>query len=231
MNDASLVAFVKEKLPSITELHNGQGDVMRRLLTGTSSLAIIPTGGGKSLLWLLFISIAGTKGSGVKPLCIVLVPYKALITNHIEATKPWFQETEIVTSEDSEEKIIANIDRASIVYMTPEKYVRNTRFKNMVTNQCGRTQLVVIDKVHLVQEQSKFRPDMIECVRSMARNFHSTPRLALTATSEVAHVATLLEVACMPQNTCITRVSCNRSNFHIEIVPMLASKRKQGNQI
>jgi hypothetical protein len=32
MNDASLVAFVKEKLPSITELHNGQGDVMRRLL-------------------------------------------------------------------------------------------------------------------------------------------------------------------------------------------------------
>ncbi len=80
------------------------------------------------MLWLLFISIAGTKGSGVQPLCIVLVPYKALITNHIEATNPWFQETEIVTSEDSEEKIIANIDRASIVYMTPEKYVRNKRF-------------------------------------------------------------------------------------------------------
>jgi superfamily II DNA helicase RecQ len=69
MNDASLVAFVKQKIPSITELHNGQGDVMRTLLDGTSSLAVISTGGGKSLLWLLFISIAATKEPGFKPLC------------------------------------------------------------------------------------------------------------------------------------------------------------------
>jgi superfamily II DNA helicase RecQ len=113
MDDSALVAFVQQKIPGISELHNGQGDVMRRLLDGTSSLAIIPTGGGKSLLWLLYISIAATKHPGFKPLCIVLVPYKSLILNHIEATKPWFPEADIVTSEDVDARISANIDRAS----------------------------------------------------------------------------------------------------------------------
>ncbi len=226
MDDTSLLEFVKQKLPSITELHNGQGDVMRKLLNGISCLAVIPTGGGKSLLWLLFISIAATKRAGSRPLCIVLVPYKSLILNHKEATKQWFLDSEVVTSEDDDSYITENIDRASVVYMTPEKYMRSAKFRSAITNQCSRTYLVVYDEVHLLQEQNKFRPDMIECVQFMARDFTSPIRLALTATSEVSQVHTLLQLACMPSNTSITRCSCNRSNCHIEIVPMLDSKTK-----
>ncbi len=213
-------------MPAITQLHNGQGHVMRKLLGGSSCLAVIPTGGGKSLLWLLFTTIAATRGSALKPLCVVVVPYKSLILNHKEASKPWFQDCEVVTSEDQEQIVRDNINQASVVYMTPEKYVKSTSFRNFINSQRSRVQLVVYDEVHLLQESSTFRPDMTECVQTLAKEFPDTIRLALTATSEVAQVPALLQSASMPSNTCVTRLSCDRSNCHIQIVPLLDSKTK-----
>ena len=125
MDDSGLIAFVQQKLPHIKQLHNGQGNVVRKLIQNESCLAVIPTGGGKSLLWLLFTSIAASRGSSTKPLCIVLVPYKSLILNHIEASKPWFSPHEIVTSEDEGKSFQENTNHACVVYMTPEKYVRS----------------------------------------------------------------------------------------------------------
>jgi ATP-dependent DNA helicase RecQ len=227
MDDNALIKFVQIKQPEILQLHNGQGNVVRKLNAGESCLAVIPTGGGKSLLWLLYTAIASSKHSGDRPLCVVLVPYKALILNHIEASKPWFQGQEIVSSEDTETIVRQNIDRAHIVYTTPEKYVRSTAFKRLIDNQRSRIQLIVYDEVHLLQEQSKFRPDMVDCVVMLARVFPSTIRLALTATQEISQTQSLLEVAQMPENTSIERCSCNRNNCHIEIVAMRDLKNKQ----
>ena len=151
MDDAALVAFVQQKQPEIRQLHNGQGNVIRMLNAGESCLAVIPTGGGKSLLWLLYTAIASSKSSSDRPLCVVLVPYKALILNHIEASKPWFQEHEIVSSEDTEQVVSHRIDRAFVVYTTPEKYVRSTAFKRLIDNQRSRIQLIVYDEVHLLR--------------------------------------------------------------------------------
>jgi RecQ family ATP-dependent DNA helicase len=226
MEDSVLISFVQRKLPEIKQLHNGQGNVIRKLLQGESCLAVIPTGGGKSLLWLLFTSIVASRGSFIKPLCIVLVPYKSLILNHIEASRPWFSKNEIVTSEDDMQTIHSNIHQACVVYTTPEKYVRNSVFKDLLKTQHARVQLVVYDEVHLLQEHSKFRPDMVQCVSDLSRDFSNINRLALTATQEISQTQSLLEVAHMPHDTHIERCSCNRSNCHIEIVPLKDLKMK-----
>jgi ATP-dependent DNA helicase RecQ len=226
MEDSVLITFVQRKLPQIKQLHNGQGNVIRKLLQGEACLAVIPTGGGKSLLWLLFTSIAASRGSFTKPLCIVLIPYKSLILNHIEASSPWFSKHEIVTSEDEMQTVHGNINQAYVVYTTPEKYVRNAGFRDLLNTQRSRVQLVVYDEVHLLQEHSKFRPDMVQCVSDLFRDFPNINRLALTATQELSQTQSLLEVAHLPQDTHNGRCSVNRSNCHIEIVPLKDVKKK-----
>ena len=82
MDDEALLQFVQVKQPEIRQLHNGQGNVIRILNAGEPCLAVIPTGGGKSLLWLLYTAIASSKSPTHRPLCVVLVPFKSLIINH-----------------------------------------------------------------------------------------------------------------------------------------------------
>jgi len=104
--------------------------------------------------------------------------------------------------------------------------VRSPAFKHALNNQRGRVQLLVYDEVHLLQEQNKFRPDMVQCVDDLARDFPSTIRLALTATQEISQTRSLLQIAHMPSSTHIERCSCNRRNCHIEIVAMKDVKTK-----
>ncbi len=113
MDDDALIEFVQIKQPEIRQLRNGQGNVIRKLNAGESCLAVIPTGGGKSLLWLLYNAIANSKNSSDGLLCVVLVPYKALILNHrgFKAVVSRTGDTEAIVSQ--------NIDRALIKYTTP----------------------------------------------------------------------------------------------------------------
>ena len=52
MDDKELLEFCQQKMQT-DALRPGQGDVMRSLQNKKCCLAIMPTGGGKSLLWLL----------------------------------------------------------------------------------------------------------------------------------------------------------------------------------
>jgi superfamily II DNA helicase RecQ len=67
---------------------------------------------------------------------------------------------------------------------------------------------------------------MVQCVSDLSRDFSNINRLALTATQEISQTQSLLEVAHMPHDTHIERCSCNRSNCHIEIVPLKDLKMK-----
>jgi hypothetical protein len=64
-------------------------------------------------LWLLYNAIANSKKSSDGPLCVVLVPYKALILNHrgFKAVVSRTGDTEAIVSQ--------NIDRALIKYTIP----------------------------------------------------------------------------------------------------------------
>jgi hypothetical protein len=75
--------------------------------------------------------------------------------------------------------------------------------------------------MHRASEQRRFIR-----VANLATELPSTICLALTATSAVAQVETLLDLARMPSTTCIMRCSCDRSNFYIEIMTMLDLKSK-----
>jgi hypothetical protein len=89
---ADVVRLVQRYDSAVIILRPGQYNCVRNLLNQNDTVAIIPLGGGKSLIWLL-LSIIGIQNdpSGFlpPPLVIVFVPYKATIESYCLKYSAW----------------------------------------------------------------------------------------------------------------------------------------------
>ncbi len=208
-------------------LRSGQGDVIRNLQNKIQCLAIMPTGGGKSLLWLLTTHIWNTQyreGVGARPLTLVIVPFKALVISHLQESAPWF---ECLSSENSPTELQRGINTCSVIYTTPEKLVKNIAFQEIIVANADRIRLIALDEVHVVTEQALFRPDLSACIDLLHLRIPQAVRLAVTATNRLCDSTVLLAAAKMSSDAKIVRCSLDRSNCFISIAPMLDKKDKQ----
>jgi len=225
MDDEELLAACQQKMAT-DALRPGQGDIVRHLQRNDPCLAIMPTGGGKSLLWLLTTHIHNLQFrpvSGQKPLTLVVVPYKALVMSHLHESAPWFL---CLSSENDMCDISSEIHDCSVIYSTPEKIVKNMAFQQMLIQMATRIRIIAIDEVHLLLEQACFRPNLLACIDILHRNIPHAVRLAVTATSRIADSGRLLAAAQMPSDSHIVRCSLDRSNCFISIAPQLDKKDK-----
>jgi ATP-dependent DNA helicase RecQ len=211
MDDSELLSACQQKM-KIESLRPGQGDVIRTLQTKKPCLAVMPTGGGKTLLWLLSTHILNTQlveGRGQRPLTLVVVPYKALILSHLQESLSWFS---CLSSENNPSELQSNINTCSVVYFTPEKLVKNIAFQEILVQNASRVQIIAIDEVHLLLEHQRFRPDIGLCINILHSRIPNAVRLAVTATSRICDSGLLLEAAKMCRTTKIVRCRLDRSN-------------------
>ena len=75
----ALVRLAQTHDASISELRRGQLDVIHTLLGNKDCAAFMPTGGGKSLIWLLHNLLSTERVSGIRQnsLTVVVVPFTA----------------------------------------------------------------------------------------------------------------------------------------------------------
>jgi ATP-dependent DNA helicase RecQ len=225
MDDEELLAACCQKMQT-QALRPGQGDVIRSLLKSCPCLAVMPTGGGKTLLWLLTTHIWNNQhreGVEMRPLTLVIVPYKALVISHVQDSTSWFP---CLSSENSPQEMQRGIKDCSVIYTTPEKFIRNPAFQEIIVANASRIRLIAVDEAHLLREQARFRPDLQTCIECMRAKFPSAVRLAVTATSRLCDTANLVHAAGMPSHVTIVRCSIDRSNCFISIAPILDTKDK-----
>lgn len=223
MDDFELLEFCQQKLQT-GALRPGQGDVIRTLQRKKSCLAIMPTGGGKSLLWLLSTYIHNRQfrsGVGHKPLTLVIVPYKALVMSHLRDSGSWLC---CLSSENEVSHILTNIEGCNLIYSTPEKIVKKLAFQHMLVQNAHRIKLIAIDEAHLLLEHACFRTDLCACIALLQLQIPNAVRLAVSATSRIAYSEILLQAAKMPSDSNIVRCSLDRSNCYISISPQLDTK-------
>lgn len=154
-----------------------QRTVIDRVLAGRHTLAVMPTGAGKSLCYQLPALVReGT--------CVVISPLIALMHDQLRAATAIGIRAATLTSVDDNRAETLTRFRAGaldLLYVAPER-ASSESFRNLLRQ--APIALFAIDEAHCVSEWGHdFRPDY-RLLRPMLDEFVDVPRLALTATAD-----------------------------------------------
>jgi ATP-dependent DNA helicase RecQ len=188
-----------------------QDSVVSRVLAGHSTLAVMPTGAGKSLTYQLpAVMLPGT--------CVVVSPLIALMHDQLRAATANGIRAATLTSADTDRG--QTMDRfrngdLDLLYVAPER-ASQSHFRDLL--ESAPIALFAIDEAHCVSEWGHdFRPDY-RLLRPLLDYFDEVPRLALTATADAHTRADILDQLGIPHDGLII-AGFDRPNIHYTITP------------
>jgi ATP-dependent DNA helicase RecQ len=161
-----------------SEFRPGQADIVEAVLAGENCLAIMPTGGGKSLCFQL----PALCRPGVT---VVISPLIALMRDQVRALRAVGVEAGALTSantEDETEAVFAALDdgRLRLLYIAPERLASSATLPML--RRIGVT-AIAVDEAHCVSQWGHdFRPDYLRI--GDVRRALGVPLAAFTATAD-----------------------------------------------
>jgi len=160
----------------------GQEEAIQSLLNGKHTVAVMPTGSGKSLIFQL----AAMDLSGIT---MVISPLIALMKDQVDSLErrgipATFINSSISPSEQSHRLRGVSNSKYRIVYLAPER-LRNSRFLEVIKGI--KISLLAVDEAHCISEWGHdFRPDYLHIAKFReAIGYPITVALTATATPQV----------------------------------------------
>ena len=161
-----------------TSFRPGQAEVVRAVAAGRDVLAIMPTGGGKSLCFQLPALLR----SGVT---LVISPLIALMRDQVRSLREAGVPAGALTSGNTEaetDEVFAALDegRLKLLYMAPERLASGAAVQLLRRAGCS---LIAVDEAHCVSQWGHdFRPDYLRI--GELRAALDVPLAAFTATAD-----------------------------------------------
>jgi ATP-dependent DNA helicase RecQ len=161
------------------EFRGMQGDVIAEVLAGKSAMAVLPTGGGKSLCYQIPSLIRPGLGLVVSPLIALMADQVAgLQQSGVAAAR-------LDSNIDPEEKAGTwrriEAGELDLLYVSPEGLMQPWMLERLARTPLA---LIAIDEAHCVSQWGHdFRPEY-RMLGRLAELFPKVPRLAVTATAD-----------------------------------------------
>jgi len=163
-----------------------QAKVVTRVLAGQSTLAVMPTGAGKSLTYQLPATM-------LRGTAIVISPLIALMHDQLRAARANGIRAATLTSVDADWRETMDAFRSGeldLLYVAPER-ASQPQFRDLLS--AAPIALFAVDEAHCVSEWGHdFRPDYRQ-LRPLLDRFVEVPRLALTATADARTRSDILD--------------------------------------
>ena len=164
-----------------------QAEIIQHVVSGGDALALMPTGGGKSLCYQVPAIVRQRAGHGV---AIVVSPLIALMHNQVGAlhevgvSAAFLNSTlDMAAAREVEQRMLRG--DITLLYAAPER-ITTPRFLALLTSlfERGQLSLFAIDEAHCVSQWGHdFRPEY-RAMSVLHEQFPGVPRLALTATAD-----------------------------------------------
>jgi len=156
-----------------------QEQIIHALLKGGDVLALMPTGGGKSLCYQIPALVRPGTGLVVSPLI-------ALMQDQVNALRQYGMQAAFINSTldsaeqaDIEQQLLSG--QLDLLYVAPERLLTG-RFLSLLDR--SRLSLIAIDEAHCVSQWGHdFRPEYQQ-LSVLAERYPDVPRVALTATAD-----------------------------------------------
>lgn len=204
----------------IAQLRDGQQRVIDSVLDGKDTLAIMPTGGGKSLCYQIPAKM-------LEGITIVVSPLISLMKDQLEKLEELgIRSVQVNSSLNAEEERAAleaiETEACEIVFCTPERLV-SPEFIALLRKVT--LDIVVVDEAHCISQWGHdFRPAYIgigAAIEALGR----PPVLALTATATDEVIADIGKQLGRPKMNVIN-TGIYRPNLHYRVVQVTNAKEK-----
>ena len=205
----------------VARLRTGQQEVIDSVLAGRDTLAIMPTGSGKSLCYQLPAALLPGATLVVSPL-ISLMKDQLEKLHELGVTAVQLNSS---LSRADEEDAIARISEGGrlIIFCTPER-LASAEFLSLLG--AAPPSLVVIDEAHCISQWGHdFRPAYLEIAAAL-RALGRPPVLALTATATeevIADIDTQLEA----RKLHVINTGIYRANLRYRVIQVTNAGEKQ----
>ena len=205
---------------NLDNLRPGQAEVMRYVLEGENTLAIMPTGAGKSLCYQLpTLHLPGTT--------VVVSPLIALMKDQVDKLEDAGLEASqlnsaLSTSEHEENLEQIKTENSDFIFVTPERFTAADFLAGLRKQTIN---FVVIDEAHCITQWGHdFRPAYLS-LGSAVKSLGSPPVLALTATATpevTADIEKQLDIGKLR----VIRTGIYRPNLHLEVKRVTNEREK-----
>jgi len=192
-----------------------QKDIIKNVLRGRDTLAVMPTGGGKSICYQLPALI-------MTGMTIVISPLISLMQDQVKSLETTGIHSAFLNSSLSWEDYCHAIDdikegKVKILYLSPEG-LASSRIRELLSSLELKISCITIDEAHCVSQWGHdFRPDYLE-IRSVRSLFPDAVMLALTATATEQVRKDICENLGMKKASVFIS-SFNRDNIFLEVLP------------
>lgn len=192
-----------------------QKDIIKNVLRGRDTLAIMPTGGGKSMCYQLPALI-------LPGITVVVSPLISLMQDQVTSLETAGIHSAFLNSTLSWEEYCAATDeikagKVKIVYVSPEG-LATQRIRELLSAPELTISCITIDEAHCVSQWGHdFRPDYLE-ISTVRKLFPKAAMLALTATATEQVRRDICENLGM-KKPAVFISSFNRENIYLEVLP------------
>jgi ATP-dependent DNA helicase RecQ len=214
------VRTVLKETFGLTRLRPGQSSVIERVLAGESTLAVMPTGAGKSLCYQLPALLLEGR-------TVVVSPLIALMKDQCESLRALgIAAVQVNSATDSEESGAAEQavadGSAKIVMTTPERLAEPAFLEMLLAHPVS---LLAIDEAHCISQWGHdFRPAFLEIAHVLPR-LGKPVVLALTATATEEIAQDISKQLGIPAEG-VVNTSAYRPNLDLRVVTVAAEADK-----
>ncbi len=189
-----------------------QNEIIDSVVSGKDTLAILPTGGGKSICF----QVPALMQEGI---CLVISPLVALMKDQVANLQARNIKAIALTGGIRSEEMIDLLDNCQFgnykfLYLSPERLQSDwilDRIKNLPIN------LIAIDEAHCVSQWGHdFRPAYLK-ISDLKKHFQKIPFLALTATATPRVKADIITETGL-QNPTVFQKSFARDNIAYMVI-------------
>lgn len=191
-----------------------QKDIITNVLAGKDTLAVMPTGGGKSLCYQIPALIFDGLTVVVSPLISLMQDQVASL--NAAGVQAVFLNSTVEWSDYVDSMNAIRRGETKIVYVSPEG-LSSAKIRDLLHDERVHVCCITIDEAHCVSEWGHdFRPDYLE-IASVRKQFPKAVCLALTATATKQVRDDIIKNLALREPSVLVS-SFNRANIYLNVV-------------